>query len=211
MLPARSIRDRFSPRCGTECALRGAGALARDLFGEHIFQRFAILEIDGNVDVARHVGLANVELLEQGREEFAGVEVWLRKAFARLAGFSTDPKLRQLLPEKLPAVEDAAAAHVEQIHRQHLIFEVIAENIGVVAFRRGDALLFLQLFDGGDQIAILGGALEFLRLGGILPCARAAISPDRSGGLPGTTSRRAPLRDKSRAWSAPSRTVRGSA
>ena len=43
---------------------------------------------------------------------------------------------------------------------------MIAEDVGVVAFDGGDALLFLQLLDGRDQVAILGGALELLRLGG---------------------------------------------
>ena len=52
----------------------GAGALARVLLGEQIFERFAVLKIDGNVEVAGHVGLADVELLEQGGKEFAGRE-----------------------------------------------------------------------------------------------------------------------------------------
>ena len=34
----------------------------------------AIFKIDGNVEIARDVGLADVELLQQGREEFAGIE-----------------------------------------------------------------------------------------------------------------------------------------
>ena len=52
----------------------GAGALARELLGEQIFERFAIFEIDRNVEIARHIGLADIKLLQQGREEFAGVE-----------------------------------------------------------------------------------------------------------------------------------------
>ena len=45
----------------------GAGAFARDLLGEQIFESFAVLEIYGNVEIARDVGLADVELLEQER------------------------------------------------------------------------------------------------------------------------------------------------
>ena len=40
------------------------------------------------------------------------------------------------------------------------------EHIGVVALGGGHALLFLQLLDGGDEVAILGGQLELLLLGG---------------------------------------------
>jgi hypothetical protein len=54
---------------------------------------------------------------------------------------------------------------VEQVHGEHLIFVVIAEDVGVVAFGGGDALLLLQLLDGGDEVAIAGGALELLRFG----------------------------------------------
>ena len=75
-------------------------------------------------------------------------------------------KLGQVFPEKFAAVEDFSAAHVKQVHGQHPVFVVIAEDVGVVAFGGGDALLLLQLLDGGDQVAIAGGALELLRLGG---------------------------------------------
>ena len=57
-----------------------------------------------------------------------------------------------------------------------LVFVVIAEDVGVVAFDGGDALLLLQLLHGRDQVAILGGAFILLRLGGLLPCARAATA-----------------------------------
>jgi hypothetical protein len=52
-------------------------------------------------------------------------------------------ELGQLFPEEFTAVEDAAAAHVKQIYRQHAIFIVITEDIGVIAFGSGDALAFL--------------------------------------------------------------------
>ena len=55
---------------------------------------------------------------------------------------------------------------MKQIHGQHLVFVVIAEDVGVIAFGGSDALLLLQLLDGGDQVAIAGGALELLGIGG---------------------------------------------
>ncbi len=55
---------------------------------------------------------------------------------------------------------------MEEIYGQYLIFVVIAEDVGVVAFGGGYALLLLQLLDGGDEVSIAGGALELLRFGG---------------------------------------------
>src|ERR1700685_529029 len=71
-------------------------------------------------------------------------------------------ELRQVFPEEFAAVDDPAAAHVEEINCEHPVFIVIAEDIGVVAFGGGDALALLQLLDGGNQIAITRGALVFL-------------------------------------------------
>ena len=52
----------------------GAGALARQLLGEQVFQRLPIFEVHRHIDIPRNVRLTDVELLEQGREEFAGME-----------------------------------------------------------------------------------------------------------------------------------------
>ena len=52
----------------------GAGALAGQLLREQVFQRLAIFEIDRHVDIPRNVGLADVELLQERREEFAGMK-----------------------------------------------------------------------------------------------------------------------------------------
>src|ERR1700685_622012 len=71
-------------------------------------------------------------------------------------------ELWQVFPEEFSAVDDPAAAHVEEINCEHPVFIVIAEDIGVVAFGGGDALALLQLLDGGNQIAITRGALVFL-------------------------------------------------
>ena len=63
-------------------------------------------------------------------------------------GHTGAAKSGQVFPEKFAAVQDFSAAHVEQVHGQHLIFVVISEDVGVVAFDGGDALLLLQLLDG---------------------------------------------------------------
>ena len=84
---------------------RGSGTLGCDLVGEHVFQRLAILELHGKINVARNVGLADIQLLEQGREKIAGVESDI---------ICTEG---QLLPEEFAAVEDVAAAHVKQVPR----------------------------------------------------------------------------------------------
>src|SRR5215467_6998823 len=47
------------------------------LIGEQVFEFFTIFEIYRDVEIAGDVWLADVELLEQGGEEFAGVEAQL--------------------------------------------------------------------------------------------------------------------------------------
>src|ERR1700731_4599601 len=56
---------------------------------------------------------------------------------------------------------------MKKVHGQHLIFKMIAKDVRVVPFDGGNALLFLELLDRGNQIAIAGGAFEFLRLGSL--------------------------------------------
>ena len=58
-------------------------------------------------------------------------------------GLGSRIQLRQFVPEKFAAVEDLPGAHVEQIDRKHFVFEVVAEDVGVIAFDGGNALLFL--------------------------------------------------------------------
>ncbi len=48
---------------------------APDTFAQKRGESFAVGEVDRNEDGARHVGLVDVELLEQGGEGRAGVEV----------------------------------------------------------------------------------------------------------------------------------------
>ena len=74
---------------------------------------------------------------------------------------------RQIFPEELSPVEHSAAAHVKQVYRQHSVFVVVAEDVGVVAFDRGNALLFLQLLDRGNQVAISCCPLVFFGFRGL--------------------------------------------
>ncbi len=146
--------------------------LSCDLFGEQILQFFAIFEIYRDVEIARHIGLADVELLEQSGEEVTGVE-GVSGRRGGLAALAWTPRLRwgqaregarphmfhlllyvfgyelgQVFPEEFAAVYYPASPHVKQIYRQHAVFIVIAEDVGVIAFGGGDALAFLQLLDG---------------------------------------------------------------
>src|SRR6266481_5161930 len=70
-------------------------------------------------------------------------------------------ELGELFPEKLAAVQDFSSAHVK------LVLVVISEDVCVIAFHGGDALLLLQLFDGRNEVAIASGALELLRFGSL--------------------------------------------
>src|SRR5260221_7783779 len=56
--------------------------------------------------------------------------------------------LREFFPEELAPIEDFAATQVKDVYGKHVIFKVVAENVLVVAFGRGNALLFLELRDG---------------------------------------------------------------
>src|SRR6266852_4745345 len=52
-------------------------------------------------------------------------------------------ELWQVFPEEFAAIDNAAAAHVKQVHGEHAVFVVVAEDICVIAFGGGDALAFL--------------------------------------------------------------------
>src|SRR4029077_14516958 len=104
-------------------------------------------------------------LLHQGGEKVSGGEGRRRGRLRStdLGWFGDRGRaLREFFPEELAAIEDFAATQVKDIHGQHVIFKVVAEDFLVVAFGRGHALLFLELRDGGNHVTIAGGALIFL-------------------------------------------------
>ena len=79
----------------------------------------------------------------------------------------------QVFPEEFAAVDDFAGANVEEIDGEAAVFKVIAEDVGVVAlFGGGDALLFLELVDGGELIAEAGGGFVLFGFGGGRACGR---------------------------------------
>jgi len=157
LVPARSHEgELFAALRKVNLDAGGAGALRGDLLRKQVFKRGAVFEIDRNVDGARHVRLAEIKLPKECGEEFTGVKVWS-------ASFL---ETRQFFPEESSAVKHSAVAHVEQVHGQHAVFAVVAEHVGVVAFDARDALLFLQLLHGRNQIAILSGALVLFGLRG---------------------------------------------
>ena len=86
------------------------------------------------------------------------------KKRSRIPSAADRHRFRQLFPEKFAAIEHVPATHMEQVHRQHAVFIVIAEDIHVVALGRGHALLFLQLLHHAYQVAILGRRFVFLVL-----------------------------------------------
>ncbi len=75
-------------------------------------------------------------------------------------------RVGQVFPEEVAAVDDFAAAHVEEVDGEHALFVVEAEDVGVFVVGGGDALLVLHLVDGDDLVAEAGGELELLVVGG---------------------------------------------
>ena len=59
----------------------------------------------------------------------------------------------QILPEHLAPVHDLSRAHVKQVHGQHLVLIVEAEDIGIAIVGGGDALPVLRLAHGDELIA----------------------------------------------------------
>ncbi len=76
-------------------------------------------------------------------------------------------QLGQVFPEELAAVNNFAGTHVEEVDGEGAVFEVISEDVSVVAeLGGGDALFLLELVDSGDLVAEAGGGLELLGFGG---------------------------------------------
>ena len=80
-------------------------------------------------------------------------------------------QIGEVFPEQVAAVDDFAAAHVEEVHGEHVVFEVEAEDVGVVVVGGGDALLVLHLVHGDELVAEAGGELELHRCRRRPPCA----------------------------------------
>ena len=90
----------------------------RAALGEDFLEKFAILEIHGHVNGARQIRGVEIELLQQRRQKFGGLE------------------FRKVFPVKIAPVHDAPAAKVEQIHGHQRRLGVPREDVDVVALRR---------------------------------------------------------------------------
>src|SRR5208337_2221036 len=121
---------------------------------KNFFQRRAVFKIDGHVNRVRYILLIEIDLLQQGREELAWLESRACYGFA------------QVLPEELAPVHDLSTAHMEEVYRHHPALAVIAEDVGIVTFNGGDALLLLEQIDRRDQVTVLRRQLVLLALGG---------------------------------------------
>jgi len=86
-------------------------------------------------------------------------------------------ELVEVFPEEVTAVDDLAAAHVEEVDSEHVVFEVEAEDVGVfIGVGRGDALAVLRLRDGDELVAKTRGELELHVLRGLLhACGEAGF------------------------------------
>ena len=115
---------------------------AAGAFAKKFFQGLVVLEFQGHVDVARQIAGLQVELLEQGREEFRRLE------------------FLEVFPVKIAAVQDASAADVEQVDGHQGRFGVPGQDVGVVAFGGGDFLFFFELAQGAQDVAVPGGLFE---------------------------------------------------
>jgi hypothetical protein len=168
------MSSRLSPRCGTVMwTRRGSSALAGELLAQGSSSSLAVFEVDGDVDVARNVGLAEIELLEQRGEEFAGMEGISgedgrprpskrghlrpfagercgcppRRAgtvgFVRLvASANSCRRIPAGLPRKIRGGRELFRPRMWNRFTASIpVFVVIAEDVGVVAFGGGDALL----------------------------------------------------------------------
>ncbi len=119
-------------------------------FGQDVFEQRAIFEIDGCVNVARQITGFEIELLQQGRQKLRGIE------------------LAEIFPIEVAPINDSPAAQVEQIHGHLRRFGVPGEDVGVVAFGRGDLLALFHFSERAQQIAIAAGLLVALLLRGAL-------------------------------------------
>ena len=83
-------------------------------------------------------------------------------ATASVAASSRDSG--SVLPEEIAPVNDLPAAHVEQVDREHLVFKVIAKDVGVFIIGAGHALFILHLVNGNDLISQPRSHLKLLCL-----------------------------------------------
>ncbi len=182
MLPARSMSSRLSPRCGMVMWTRVAlSAFARELLAERVFEFGAVLEVHRNVDVARDVGLSEIELAEQGGENSPTSR---RIDIGRFAGLP-----RRTRGDRGPfrracgtGSRRASGSRSDSRRRRRRRLRRRRCAASPVTARRSRS--------GRDTWR----RARTPRHSRLPPCARAGTSPGRFGGLRGRASRRARLR-----------------
>ena len=175
---------------------------------------FAILEIDGHVNVPRHIRLPDIELFQESREEFSGRKIrWCGSlgALPRMPCHLPPHQTPAGLPRKIPAgpgpcpraceTDLPPACRLQSDTRTHRHHRLRHRRYAV------SPATAPRWRSGPDTRR----AFKLLCPGGLLPCVRAENATGRSAALRETTSCRAPLPDKSPASSIPQRTVPGSA
>ena len=101
-----------------------------------------------------------------GVEIGIGFDVGLAGEFFGGGGGDLLFEVRQVFPEHVAAVDDLAVAHVEEVYGEHVVFEVETEDVGIVAFRGGDALALTGLVDRAELVTEACGELELHVFGG---------------------------------------------
>src|SRR5436190_20534734 len=82
---------------------------AAPALAQPVFKKTAVFKVSRHVNLGGNERRVEIVLLENGAEEFTGIEGLL------------------VLPEELPLVDHTAAAHVKNRDSQHGFFAVVAE------------------------------------------------------------------------------------
>ena len=117
------------------------------LLGEHLLQRFAIVEVRGRMNLPRQILLVQIDLLEQRGEEFGRVE------------------FLQVLPEELAPVQHAPAAQVKKIDGHQRAFLVEAQDVRFLAGICRHFLPLAKFFQGPNLVAIAGRVFKLQQAG----------------------------------------------
>ena len=106
----------------------------------------------------RDVGIVEIHLLQKRGEEFGRIELPL------------------IFPEELAAIDDVAAAQMEQVHGDQGRLGIVGEDIGVVAFGGGHLLLFGDFLDRVQQVVQRVGPLRSVsRLAGSFDAGLSSV------------------------------------
>src|SRR2546428_4087502 len=98
---------------------------------------------------SRQISGIEIELFEHGGQEFVGI------------------KFLEILPIEIAAIDHATGANVKKIYGDLGRLGIPSEHVGVIAGGGGNLLALLDLFEGVQEIAVTGGLLVTLAVGGL--------------------------------------------